>query len=112
METQYLDLFENKSNLSLSEYLWKVVEIHHALTVVHPFRDGNGRISRAFMNSLLFDAGMIPVYIRLEDKHEYEEALAKADQTGKIDSLFEVIAKSMLRIYVDLNKRVFDSDKN
>lgn len=92
------ELFENKSNLSLSEYLWKVVEIHHALTVVHPFRDGNGRISRAFMNSLLFDAGMIPVYIRLEDKHEYEEALAKADQTGKIDSLFEVIAKSMLRI--------------
>lgn len=100
---------KNKDSVSLSEYLRHVVSVHHALTVVHPFKDGNGRTTRAFLNMQLLSAGMIPIYIRLgEEKEEYVEALAIADQTGNMDALFVVIVKSMLRISVDLNKHVFE----
>lgn len=106
------DQFKKKDSVSLSEYLMHVVTVHHALTVIHPFKDGNGRITRAFMNMQLLSAGMIPIYIKIgEEKEEYVEALAIADRTGNMDALFEVIVKSMLRIYVDLNKHVFEIEE-
>lgn len=53
-------------------------EMHYRLVTIHPFDDGNGRTARMLMNLLLVRGGYVPVAIRLEDRHEYREALMAA----------------------------------
>lgn len=91
-------------NESLSEYIKSVARIHHRITVIHPFSEGNGRTSRAFMNVQLISAGLPPIYIRAEDKKEYVEALSSADKTGDYDDLYEIIFRMVLKSHVELKE--------
>lgn len=60
------------------EYIDKCVTLHCKLIKIHPFNDGNGRTTRAFMNALLKIAGVPPVYIKPSEKEEYHMAMEKA----------------------------------
>jgi hypothetical protein len=42
--------FSEKDSMKVSNYIKHVVRIHHRMTVIHPFPEGNGRTTRAFMN--------------------------------------------------------------
>ena len=53
----------------------------------------------------LVRAGITPIYIKVEDKKEYIEALSRADQLGDYDELYEVIYKLIIRSYVELCKQ-------
>lgn len=48
---------------------------HRTLMSIHPFNDGNGRVSRLLMNLILMRAGYPPVAIRIEDRPAYIAAL-------------------------------------
>jgi Fic family protein len=52
---------------------------HHELAAIHPFMDGNGRVSRLLMNLILMKQGFPICNIRREDRVEYYEALSFAD---------------------------------
>lgn len=52
---------------------------HHALTAIHPFADGNGRVARALASVFLFRAASIPLVIFYEQRNAYYDALAAAD---------------------------------
>lgn len=96
--------FARRQNLPMSEYIKCVVRTHHRITVIHPFQDGNGRTSRAFMNVQLVRAGMLPIYVKVEEKEKYFEALAHADLTGEYDELYEIVYRLILKACVDLNR--------
>ena len=89
----------NSDSLPASEYLERVLDIHHDLTVVHPFRDGNGRSLRAFANLMFLRRGLPPVLFSDEAKDLYKDALAKADETGNRDALYELYYKEMLKAH-------------
>lgn len=93
----------NFEELSLSERIQFAIDIHHRLTVIHPFMDGNGRTLRAFMNLQLVSMGLPPVYIKADNKNEYLEALSEADNNN-MNSLYEVVYRSIFRCHMDLNK--------
>lgn len=97
--------FAKRKDIPVSDYLKHIVRMHHKITVIHPFPEGNGRTSRAFMNVQLVRSGIIPIYIKVEDKKEYVAALSRADQTGDYDELYEVVFRLILRSYVDLHKQ-------
>lgn len=97
------DFFTRKEEVSLSEYIMHVARTHHQITVIHPFPEGNGRTSRAFMNVQFVRAGITPIYIKVEDKIEYISALARADQYGDYDELYEIVFRLILRAFVDLH---------
>ncbi|MBQ4522102.1 MAG: Fic family protein [Lachnospiraceae bacterium] len=42
----------------------EIVRIHHRMTVIHAFRDGNGRTSRTFINMLFLRRHMPPVFFK------------------------------------------------
>ncbi|MBW3570091.1 MAG: Fic family protein [Gemmatimonadetes bacterium] len=52
---------------------------HWAFVHVHPFMDGNGRLSRLLMNLILCGAGLPWTIIRAEERREYFDALEQAD---------------------------------
>lgn len=55
------------------------------------------------MNVQLVRAGIVPVYIKVEDKKEYLDALARADAMQDYDELYDLIFRLVLKSYVDLN---------
>lgn len=63
---------------------------HHELVAIHPFADGNGRVSRLLMNLLLMRSGLPICNIRREDRAAYYEALAYADE-GLYEDLVELV---------------------
>ena len=105
VDEEVKDFFAKRKEIPVSDYLKHVVRMHHKITVIHPFPEGNGRTSRAFMNVQLVRSGITPIYIKVEDKKEYVAALSRADQTGDYDELYEIVFRLILRSYVDLHKQ-------
>jgi len=64
---------------------------HHKLVAIHPFTDGNGRVSRLAMNVVLMRSGFPPAIMRKESREEYYTALKKADQ-GNLEPIIHLIA--------------------
>lgn len=95
--------FEEKSYIKVSDYIKHVIRVHHRITVIHPFPEGNGRTSRAFMNVQLVRAGLTPIYIKVEEKKNYIAALEKADVEKNYADLYECIFRVMLRSHVELS---------
>jgi Fic family protein len=91
--------------MSRSEYIRRSTEIHHRITVIHPFGDGNGRTSRAFLNLMLIRHGLPPIYIRTKQKDEYCTALAQMDSGGDGKELFQIFLNAILRSHVDLSRQ-------
>lgn len=96
--------FDNDKEMSLAKYIEGVANLHHRLTVIHPFRDGNGRTTRAFLNIMLIRKKIPPIYFKIENKEEYISALSIADETGNYGALHKVIFKAILRSHSELTE--------
>ncbi|MGI5085683.1 Fic family protein [Treponema putidum] len=52
--------------------------VHYKLVQIHPWADGNGRMSRLLMNVIQYEAGIIPSIIKKENRAEYIHSLASS----------------------------------
>jgi Fic family protein len=68
---------------------------HYKFVCIHPFDDGNGRISRLLMNYVLIKNDLPPVIIKSEDKRNYLQALHLAD-IGDLDAFADYIAEQVI----------------
>ena len=50
-------------------------DAHYELVTIHPWVDGNGRMSRLIMNHLQFEYGLIPTKVDKSNKADYIQAL-------------------------------------
>lgn len=96
-------LVQNIDKYDISEYIGEIANIHYKLTVLHPFNDGNGRVSRAFLNWLLRLKGLCPIYIDSSNKEEYLSALNVMDAGGDSSNLEILIIKSIMRTMAELH---------
>jgi len=78
--------------------LWNMVAwIQYAFLRIHPFEDGNGRISR-FLSSLpLAILGLPPVTVQTKSKKNYFAALQVADESGDLEPLAAFLGKCILK---------------
>ena len=60
-------------------------DAHFDLVTIHPWADGNGRMSRLLMNQLQFEFEIIPTNINKERKAEYIEALIATRENDNIE---------------------------
>ncbi len=104
VDNEIKNLYLNHQEMPVSEFVKHVAQIHHQITVIHPFSEGNGRTSRAFMNVQFVRAGLPPIYIKVDDKPAYIAALSRADKDNDYDELYEIIFKVLIRSHVALNR--------
>lgn len=84
--------------------------VHHKLTAIHPFFDGNGRTARLTMNLLLMRHGYPLSIILKHDRRKYYRMLQAADR-GNPAPLVLFIAQAVERS-LDLYLRAFGKEGN
>lgn len=65
----------------------RAAQFHYRFVSIHPFDDGNGRMSRLLMNLLLMQSGYYPCIIQNAHRRRYLQALEQTDSI-KDSSLF------------------------
>lgn len=109
---QDIDNLLNKEQIAISDYLYEATQIHHRITQIHPFENGNGRISRAVLNWLLKVKDLPPIYVPYENKDRYVESLEKADNLDMFP-LYEFFLERLLNSFIVLNDElslIFESE--
>lgn len=105
-------LLTNIDRYSISSFVKEAIRIHHRITQIHPFIDGNGRSSRAYLNWILKLKCLPPIFIPYEVKEDYVNALSEADNWN-FEPLFIFTLERLLEAFVSLNNElslVVDSD--
>ena len=72
-------------------------DVHYQLVTIHPWVDGNGRMSRLVMNHLQYEFGLVPVKIVKEDKAEYIQALIDAREQDSLEPFREFMMEEHIR---------------
>lgn len=88
----WLRIEESSSKLHPVEI---AAELHYKFVRIHPFDDGNGRISRLLMNYILLKNGFPPIIIKSSDKRRYLKSLHQAD-IGDIENFKNYISEQLL----------------
>lgn len=105
---------QNEDVDALIEYIDECVELKCKLIWIHPFGDGNGRTIRAFINKLFDDIGLPPIYIKTEERDEYQKSMKSAigdnDYTA-IKAFYKYkICDSLIEL--DINNRIKEENAN
>lgn len=83
--------------------------LHYRLAYIHPFHDGNGRVSRLLMNLALIRNGYPTAAILNVDRKKYYDVLKKADNGNLVP--FVSFAASAVERSLDLYLRALEPTK-
>jgi fido (protein-threonine AMPylation protein) len=75
----------------LEEGLQRALFIHYLISEVHPFNDGNGRLSRIMMNAELVKAGLFKIIMPTVCRENYLGALRRATRDRYFQSYCKVM---------------------
>ena len=86
----------------------QAARFHKEFVYIHPFGDGNGRIARLGMNTILLQHGFLPVQIHPVIRQEYIDALrlAQSDDTVFVNLILQQQIESQKKIL-----RLFDDSE-
>ena len=72
-------------------------DAHCQLVTIHPWADGNGRMSRLVMNHLQYEFGLVPVKVVKEDKADYIQALIETRRQESLEPFREFMLEEHIR---------------
>jgi len=110
-------LFNPEPTNEIIESIGRIVEvaawIHHVITFIHPFREGNGRTARLAANLILERYGLIGISIKIEkeNKNRYHQALAQIDIRGDYEPLETLITEGLTERYEGVAVKYYDYKK-
>ena len=103
---EYCAAFPTLSIHAPLDPILKAAEVSFNFVRIHPYSDGNGRVSRLLMNLVLF-FHFPPASIKADKKgrHRYRQALSRAER-GDYEPLACLIARSLISTYEELLRAV------
>ncbi len=72
-------------------------DAHNRLVQIHPWVDGNGRMSRLLMNHIQFEFGLIPTIVKKEDKSDYIQALVDSRENKSMEPFREFMMEEHVK---------------
>ena len=84
----YFDLLKHETDPAV-----RVVLGHFMFVYIHPYMDGNGRMGRFLMNSMLASGGFPWTVVPVDQRDTYMAALEEASARQNIIPLTEFLAK-------------------
>lgn len=81
------------------------VVVHNHFEMIHPFRDGNGRVGRLLLNNILLKHNLPPVNIELKNRKEYYYALQEYQNNSNIRPSVELVLKEYKSLKKIIKKR-------
>lgn len=96
---KWLHEYQKESPLLLASWF------QHRFTQIHPFQDGNGRVSRALVTYILMGADLLPLVIDRDRRTEYIDALQSADlgDLAPLTNLYASLEKHAILRALSLN---------
>lgn len=82
--------------------------LHHWITWIHPFSDGNGRTGRMFLDFFLLQKGYPEIIVKISDRDDYYNALISAD-SGDLTLLIQLFSEK-LRQTVNVYEEFINED--
>ncbi len=75
---------------------------HHRFVAIHPFDDGNGRMTRLLMNFILMQKNYPPIIVKQDDRNNYYAVLNEANDNKFLPLLeyFAELEKHSINIYL------------
>jgi len=86
-------------DVSGNDILKLSADLHYNLVNIHPFGDGNGRVSRLFMNYIQFYHNEPLIKIFSEDRAEYIGALNKTEEEENISIFQDFICSQQIKFF-------------
>ncbi len=85
----------------ISKVIHTAAWLHHAVTVIHPFREGNGRTARLAGNLILERYGLVGISVKIEkeNKNGYRKALVQIDKYKDYEPLETIISEGIIERY-------------
>lgn len=85
------------SKLSIFEAYRLSFDAHFQLVTIHPWADGNGRMSRLLMNQLQYEFNIIPSNINKNSKAEYIETLIATRESGDMELFYNFMFDEQIK---------------
>ena len=84
--------------------------LHHRITIIHPFRDGNGRTARLAANFILERYGLVGISVKLEkeNKNQYRKALEQIDKYEDYEPLESIITEGIMERYDGVSMKYYE----
>lgn len=96
----FKNINEKIDNISAeNEILELAADIHYNLVNIHPFSDGNGRLSRLLMNYVLMYHDQPYVKIFTEDRAEYIDALNETEEKEELTIFRNFICQQQTKFF-------------
>lgn len=86
------------SNKTLSDICLLKLDFIH----IHPYGDGNGRVSRLLLNWALMSNGYPPIIIKEQDRARYIQTLNIYGDTGNDLPFIDLVSEYLLEIYKEI----------
>ena len=102
-------------NMSPEEKYRLSFEAHYRLVMIHPWADGNGRMSRLLMNMLQYEAGVLPSVVKRNKRAEYIESLSSSRENEDVNIFLDFMLKhhiENLEAQIREYERSLDEDVN
>ena len=99
-EQRYLTKFNSMADVTEVELIRLLTESHVEFILMHPFREGNGRISRLLMDVMVTQAGYAPLDYSLMEQHR--DYYFKSIQAGVVGD-FQHLNKLLTDVFKQSN---------
>jgi len=67
--------------------------VHNQFEIIHPFKDGNGRVGRLLLNNILIKHNLPPLNIELKNRSQYYATLQAYEKERYLRPTFEIFLK-------------------
>lgn len=95
----WINLKKREKYLTCADAYEFSFETHYNLVKIHPWSDGNGRVSRLLMNMIQMEQGLLPIIVRKEEKAEYIKSLETSQEISSIKPFIDFMTNITIKFF-------------